>query len=243
MNVATIFDFNGVLVDDESVHLAAFRAVVAPLGIVLDDATYAARYLGFDDAGAFRAMLEDAGAVASDEEVARLVAAKKPVYMELIGDATGGLVVFEGAAELVRRRAALGPVGIVSGALRDEIEHALGVMDVRASISFIVSAEDTTRCKPDPEGYTLALKALADLAGAGAPSLVKPIVIEDSLAGIEAAKAAGLRCAAVAHSYPAANLRAAGADIVVESLAELSDELLGYLPVSHGPASGGPSLR
>ena len=68
-------------------------------------------------------------------------------------------------------------------------------------------------------------------------------MIEDSLAGIEAAKAAGLRCAAVAHSYPAASLRAAGADIVVESLAELTDALLDYEPVPHGPASGGPSLR
>ena len=64
MTVSTLFDFNGVLVDDESVHLAAFREVVAPLGIVIDDATYAERYLGFDDAGAFRAMLADAGAEA-----------------------------------------------------------------------------------------------------------------------------------------------------------------------------------
>ena len=125
MTVSTLFDFNGVLVDDESVHLAAFRAVMAPLGIVIDDATYAARYLGFDDAGAFRAMLVDSGAEPTDAEVARLVEAKKPLYMELIAD---GLVVFEGAADLVRRRAALGPVGIVSGALRHEIEHALGVM-------------------------------------------------------------------------------------------------------------------
>ena len=66
MTVSTIFDFNGVLVDDESVHIAAFREVVAPLGVVFDDATYTARYLGFDDAGAFRAMLEDAGKEASD---------------------------------------------------------------------------------------------------------------------------------------------------------------------------------
>ena len=240
MTVSTIFDFNGVLVDDESVHLAAFREVVAPLGIVVDDATYAARYLGFDDAGAFRAMLADAGKEASDAEVAGLVAAKKPLYMKLIA---GALVVFDGAAELVRRRAALGPVGIVSGALHDEIEHALGVMGVRGAVSFIVSADETTRCKPDPEGYLRALDLL-DKAGArdaGARSRV--IVIEDSLAGIESAKAAGLRCAAVAHSYPAPSLRAAGADIVVERLADLTDELLDYEPPAHGPASGGPSQR
>lgn len=222
MTVATIFDFNGVLVDDESVHLAAFREVLRPLGVVIDDATYAERYLGFDDAGAFRAMLTDAGKPPSDAEVARLIAAKKPLYMQLIGDS---LVIFEGAAEIVRRRAKLGPVGIVSGALRDEIEHALGIMGVRELVSFIVSAEDTTRCKPDPEGYILGARELLALAPPGAP-MKNPIVIEDSVAGIQAAKAAGFLCAAVAHSYPADVLKAAGADVVALRIQDLTDELL-----------------
>ena len=222
MKIPTVFDFNGVLVDDESVHLAAFREVLRPLGVVVDDATYAERYLGFDDAGAFRAMLTDAGQSPTDADVARLIAAKKPLYMELIGDS---LVVFEGAPDIVRRRAKLGPVGIVSGALRDEIEHALGVMGVRDCISFIVSAEDTTQCKPDPEGYILGARELLALAPAGEP-MKNPIVIEDSVAGIQAAKAAGFLCAAVAHSYPADVLKAAGADVVVPRIADLTDELL-----------------
>jgi len=213
--VATLFDFNGVLVDDESVHLEAFREVVRPLGIVLTDALYQERYLGFDDAGAFRAMLTDAGQGPTDADVARLVEAKKPVYMDRIGDA---LVVFEGAPEIVRRRARLGTVGIVSGALRHEIEHALGVMGVRSEIAFIVAAEDATQCKPDPQGYLLGLKALGTSAGV--------IVIEDSIAGIEAAKGAGLRCAAVAHSYGAEKLRAAGADVVTERIQDLTDAML-----------------
>jgi len=220
--VPTIFDFNGVLVDDESVHLAAFREVLRPLGVVIDDATYAERYLGFDDAGAFRAMLTDAGRPPSDAEVARLIAAKKPLYMELI---TGSLVIFEGAPDIVRRRAKLGPVGIVSGALRDEIEHALRVMGVREEIAFIVSAEDTTRCKPDPEGYILGARELLSLAVQGDP-MRNPIVIEDSVAGIQAAKTAGFICAAVAHSYPADVLKAAGADVVVARIVDLTDELL-----------------
>ncbi len=233
----TLFDFNGVLVDDESVHLAAFREVVRPLGIVIDDATYADRYLGFDDAGAFRAMLTDAGQSASDEDVARLIAAKKPLYMELIGDS---LVVFEGAPELVRRRAMLGPVGIESGDLRDEIEHALRVMGVRDVIAFIVSAEDTQRCKPDPEGYLLGRRAVQQHTGRGSGA----VAIEDSIAGIEAARAAGLRCAAVAHSYAAEKLRAAGADVVVQRLIELTDDLLDFDDASRrGPKSGGPSER
>ena len=127
--VPTIFDFNGVLVDDESVHLAAFREVLRPLGVTIDDATYAERYLGFDDAGAFRAILTDAGQAPTEVEIARLIAAKKPVYMELIGDA---LVVFEGAPEIVRRRANIGPVGIVSGALRTTTSR-IGMATARAA--------------------------------------------------------------------------------------------------------------
>jgi beta-phosphoglucomutase-like phosphatase (HAD superfamily) len=235
---ATLFDFNGVLVDDESVHLAAFRDVLKPLGIVIESIAYEERYLGFDDAGAFRAMLQDAGREPTDAEVMRLVEAKKPVYMERIGES---LVVFEGATDMVRRRAAVGLVGIVSGALRHEIEHALGVMGVRDAVSFIVSAEDATRCKPDPQGYFLGLRALGEHRRVGAGDGV--VVIEDSVAGIEAAKAAGLRCAAVAHSYPAARLRAAGADVVVEKLALLTDDVLDVEAYVRGPKSGGPSER
>lgn len=215
---ATLFDFNGVLVDDEAVHMASFREVLAPLGVGFEDAAYEERYLGFDDVGAFRAMLEDAGRPATDEEVARLVEAKKPVYMRRIAT---DLVVFEGAAEIVRRRAERGTVGIVSGALRHEIEHVLGILGVRDAVAFIVAAEDTTRCKPDPEGYLLGVRALE---GRGAAP--RAVVIEDSIAGVEAAKAAGLRCAAVAHSYPAERLRAAGADVVAQRLAELTDAML-----------------
>ncbi len=216
--LATLFDFNGVLIDDEAVHLAAFREVMKPLGIVIDDAIYEERYLGFDDAGAFRAMLTDAGRAPTDEEVARLIEAKKPVYMARIAT---DLVVFEGAKDIVERRAALGPVGIVSGALRHEIEHALGVMGVRDRVAFIVAAEDTTECKPHPEGYLLGLRALGR---EGAPAGVS--VIEDSLAGVAAAKHAKLRCAAVAHSYPADRLTAAGADAVAARIAELTDAMI-----------------
>jgi HAD superfamily hydrolase (TIGR01509 family) len=216
--VATLFDFNGVLIDDELVHFAAFRDVVAALGIVLERETYDERYLGFDDAGAFEAMLVDAGKPPSPEDVERLIEAKKPVYMERIATE---LRIFEGAKEIVLRRAALGTVGIVSGALRHEIEHALGVMGVRDRFAFIVSAEDTTACKPDPEGYLLGLRALGREGNERGVA-----VIEDSLAGVAAAKHAKLRCAAVAHSYPADRLVAAGADAVARTIAELTDAMI-----------------
>lgn len=215
--VPTLFDYNGVLVDDEDVHLAAFREALVPLGIKLDRKTYLERYLGFDDAGAFRAILDDAGRAHAQQDVVALVAAKKPLYLARIGD----LQAFPGARELVRRRAAAGPVGIVSGALRNEIALGLELLGVRDAVRFVVSAEDTRNGKPDPEGYLEAIGRLRSLAVTAAP-----VAIEDSIAGIVAAKRAGLRCVAVAHTYAPVELARAGADLVVPALAGVTDEAL-----------------
>jgi HAD superfamily hydrolase (TIGR01509 family) len=221
---ATFFDFNGVLVNDEVVHFETFREVLAGLGVALSEHDYLHKYLGFDDAGAFRAILEDAGRKASSEQIAELIEAKRPLYMTR---ARASLPTFAGAAELVKRRAAAGPALVVSGALRDEIELGLEVLGVRSSILEIVSAEDTKVCKPDPEGYVLGIRWLAERGQEAAAR--RGLVIEDSLAGVEAAKAAGLPCVGVTHTYSESELRGAGADAVATSLAGIDDALLGAL--------------
>jgi beta-phosphoglucomutase len=218
---ATIFDFNGVLVDDELVHRDAFRDVVGPLGVSFTDEQYVERYLGFDDVGAIRAMMIDAGRTPEAGEVEGLVAAKRPFYMRR---AEANLVVFEGAERVVRQRAAHGPVAVVSGALRDEIDFGLRRMGLDDVVGVIVSAEDTLRCKPDPMGYELCLEALSSRLGAELAR--RALVVEDSLAGVVSAKSAGLVCLAVAHSYPEAQLLAAGADRVAPRIAAVDDELL-----------------
>lgn len=219
MSVPTLFDYNGVLVDDELVHLEAFRDVLRPLGVHVTESDYWERYLGFDDVGAFRAMIEDAGRTTTAEELVRLVEAKRPFYL---ARAKTALRAFEGAADAVRRRAALGPVAIVSGALRDEIALGIALLGVGDQVAFVVSAEDTRACKPDPEGYLIAKTRLeAEHGSDGARS----IVVEDSLAGVQAAKAAGLACIGVGHSYSLEELRTAGADAVVPRIAELSDAI------------------
>lgn len=210
---AFLFDFNGVLVDDERVHLAAFQQVLLPLGVALDEKAYWDRYLGFDDVGATTQMLRDAGRMSTPEQIEKIVVLKAAAYAERAREA---LPVFEGAASLVADAARRGTVGIVSGALKQEIDLGLQVLGVKHLVSFIVAAEDTRLCKPDPEGYLLALDRLRSLnresAGDGA------VVIEDSVAGVQAAKSARLVCAAVGHSYSASELRQAGADLVVEHI-------------------------
>jgi HAD superfamily hydrolase (TIGR01509 family) len=218
---ATFFDFNGVLVNDELVHLETFREVLATLGVALSEEDYMQRYLGFDDAGAFRAVLQDAGRPASDERIAELIEAKRPLYM---ARARASLPTFPGAAAVVRACASSGPTLVVSGALRDEIELGLEVLGVRSSIQHIVAAEDTRACKPDPEGYLLAKAWLA--ARGQAQAAERALVIEDSLAGVQAAKAAQLPCIGVAHTYSADELQRAGADAVATHLADIDQALI-----------------
>jgi HAD superfamily hydrolase (TIGR01509 family) len=216
--IATLFDFDGVLVDSEPVHLAAFNDVLAPRGIVIGEREYAERYMSLDDAGVFRAALSHAGKTVDEEQVRALVEAKNPHFMARFGEA---FRVFPGAVEVVRRRAARGPVAIVSGALESEIVFALEKMGLAESIAFVVSAEKTPASKPDPAPYRVATAELQRL-GHGADA----VVVEDTLGGVTAAKGAGLRCIAVAHSYPRDALLRAGADAVVDSLAALTDAVL-----------------
>lgn len=216
--IATLFDFDGVLVDSEPVHLAAFNDVLVSRGISIDAATYAESYMSLDDAGVFRLALARSGRPPAEDEVRALVDAKSPRFLARFA---ASFAPYPGAVDTLVRRAGRGPVGIVSGALRPEIVFALEKMGLARSVSFIVSAERTTASKPDPEPYRLALDELRRLGHRG-----EAVVIEDSLGGVASAKGAGLRCVAVAHTVSCVALEHAGADAVVATLADVTDALL-----------------
>jgi len=210
---AILFDFNGVLVDDERLHWRAFREVLARLGIALPRALYNAHYLAFDDPTAFRAALRDAGwppARRRRAVVGRLVRQKRLLFRRLC--ARDGIGVSSGARRVVRALSAEVPLAVVSGAARLEVVGALRQAGLLHLFGAIVAAEDVRRCKPGPEGYKKALRRLGMAAGAAC------IAVEDSPGGIAAARAAGLRTLGVATSYAAPALLRAGAFDVVSSL-------------------------
>ena len=157
---AVIFDFNGVLVDDEHLHFELFQEVLALEGVALTDRMYHDRYLGFDDRRCFAEVLNDHGRSASDSLLDELIRRKAARYMER---AATGLRFFPGAEEAIRSLGAVYPLAICSGALMPEIEAALSTMGVRAAVPVIVPAEETPRCKPDPDGYIMAWERLRDL--------------------------------------------------------------------------------
>lgn len=222
---AILFDFNGVLVDDEPIHLEVFQRVLAEEGVSLSAEDYFARYLGLDDRACFAAVLGAAGEPATVPRLMRLTARKASYYQERIR--RDGYPFFPGAVELVRSLAAKGTMlGVVSGALREEVEGALRQTGILDRFKVLVTAEDVEEGKPDPQGYLRALEALNSQPPLP-ERLLHPhevLAVEDSPAGLTTAAEVGLPTLGVAHTYPAARL--CEADVVVESLRDLTPERL-----------------
>lgn len=214
---AIIFDFDGVLVDSEPTHLAAFREVLAGEGVELTEALYFGRYLGYDDHDCFAAVAEDFGRDWDEAHLAALTETKTRLVHRMFAD---GVAALPGAVEMVAAARQGGvPLAICSGALRDEVCEAAGAIGVDEAIKIIVAAEDVDRGKPDPEGYLKAARQLAEQTGRE----ILPgrcVVCEDSPAGIAAGKAAGMKVLAVATSYPPQEIPEA--DRIVENLAAVT---------------------
>jgi HAD superfamily hydrolase (TIGR01509 family) len=193
MTSGILFDFNGVIIDDESQHCDALIATLSEYGYQLDRGTYYRDYLGFDDRECFRFTFERMGHPQDEATLRDAIARKHAAYECAIRQS---MQLVPGAAEFVENAALDGfQLAIVSGALRSEIELVLDLAGLRPHFAEIVAAEDVGVCKPDPQGYNRAREMLELVPR-------RCVVIEDSLPGLNAARAAGLRCAMLATSHP-----------------------------------------
>jgi beta-phosphoglucomutase len=214
---AVIFDFNGIIVDDEPIHFELFRRVLAEEGIELTEEDYYARYLGFDDRGAFTAAYRDHRRILDEQQLARLIDRKAVYYQKVIQDK---VKIFPGVPTLVATLARTLPVALASGALRHEIETILATAGLLKHFAVIISAEDVNQGKPEPQIFLKALARLNAQLESGPPiAAADCLVIEDSKEGIRGALRAGMKCLAVANSHPAELLKEA--DAVVQSLEEV----------------------
>jgi HAD superfamily hydrolase (TIGR01509 family) len=207
---AIVFDFDGVLADSEPLHLRAYQEVLSALGLTLTREEYYSRYLGYDDHGVFSNLSAAHGFEIDARRMEALIAQKGRAYDAII---ESGDVLYPGAAACVARMAAAFPLGIASGALRHEIEAILRAAQMDRYFRFIVASGDTKEGKPAPDPYHRA----AELHQVAAQEC---LAIEDSRWGIESARAAGLRCVAITHTYARDELSMA--DAVVDSLDEFT---------------------
>ena len=168
MTLAVLFDFNGVLVDDEDVHFEAFRRTLAVLDVTISHHVYR-RFLGYDDRGhdrrAARA-LRPHGRRRRRRAGARSSRTSRTCTR---GSRAGTRGSVSARARWCGRCATAGArLAIVSGARRAEIDAVLDACALRDSFDAVIAAEDVTRGKPDPECYRLALARLEAAAGRAA---------------------------------------------------------------------------
>ena len=199
---AVLFDFNGTISQDEHVSFAVYQDVLAAHGRPITEAEYFGQLTGLSN--------EEGTAVwlgADYPRLAEVVEESVAGFVALAGD---GSTVPQSAREALAAAAGLVPVGIVTTGVREVLDEVLAAAGLQQHVAFTVTAEDVTRTKPDPEGYLLALERLGGIPAGDV------LVFEDTPVGVEAARAAGLRCVAVLGTVPRELL--AAADEIVDVL-------------------------
>ncbi|MFH0878714.1 MAG: HAD family phosphatase [Lentisphaerota bacterium] len=204
---AVLFDFDGVMVDSEFYHYRAYQEVLKPTGHDYTWDDYVSYFIGFDDRDAFRAAYSRVGHPLHDEHLRSLIAAKAAAFQRMVEKE--GITPYPGVVSLVRALSAKYAVGLCSGALNSDVQPVIKALDLAGCIHEIITAEQVAGSKPDPECYTLCVARLA----AHFPERdIKPsnaVAIEDTPAGIQSARAAGLKVMSVTNSYSADKLHEA----------------------------------
>lgn len=214
---AIFFDFNGVVIDDEPLHLKAYSDVLGGEGITLTDEDYYGA-LGMDDRTFVRAAFERADRIVADDAMLAIIERKSELHRQLIKDE---LPLFPGVVTFIKHTSRCFALGLVSMARRVEIDHVLERAHLEKAFTVIVSAEDVKACKPDPCCYSLALERLNEKRRASNEPPVLPkecLVIEDAPPGIQAGRAAGMHTLGVTNTVTEEALRAAHADVVTANL-------------------------
>lgn len=213
-----IFDFNGTLSDDEPLLLRIFTELFHDhLQWNLTPEHYYAYLAGLSDREIIDTVVRQA-APGCDELIPTLLSERRRRYRAL---AEARSPIRPLAVALVRMLIDAGvPVGIVTGAQRTDVDFVLEHSDLRGMIKAITTEEDVVRGKPDPEGFRIGAARLG-LATADV------LVFEDSVPGLVAARAAGMRCVALTGTGAPDEL-ARAADVVIDALEPgLFDGLLG----------------
>jgi beta-phosphoglucomutase len=200
---AVLWDLDGTLVDSEEFHWLSWRDTMRPEGVELTYAQFLASFGQRND----RIVPGWLGPGVDAARIRRIGEDKEAEYRRLAE--AHGLTPLPGAREWLSRLHATGwKQSIASSAPRINVEMMLRVAGLERFFDAVVSAEDVTIGKPDPQVF---LKA-AEMLGV-APS--RSVVVEDAAAGIEAARRAGMRSIGVTKNGQLA------ADLFVRSLAEL----------------------
>lgn len=190
---AVIFDMDGVIVDSEPRHEQAFVEIFGRLGYGETHGIHFPDYIGRSDKAVW---LDFIAAHKPSYTYEELTAMKQNRFLEILREEQP---IFDGLPELVSKVGAKYPLAVASGSLHPVIDEVLLLKNLRAFFSAVVSIQDVGKGKPAPDVFLRA----AELLGKKPEECV---VIEDSLAGVEAGLSAGMQVIAITNSFAAEKL-------------------------------------
>ncbi|HEY6974565.1 MAG TPA: HAD family phosphatase [Nitrospiraceae bacterium] len=212
---AIIFDFNGVIADDETPHFHCFQQALEEHGLSITKEEYYGIYLGMDERTCTVALLTARDGRCDRRLLHAIIERKAELFRE--HTASHQPPLFSGVVEFVKQAGTTYRLAIASGGRREQITDALRATPIERDFAVIVSADECAVGKPDPAIYCYTLKLLN--AKEPRPPLITAaecLVVEDSMAGIRSAKTAGMRVLAIATTYPLEKL--GEADLVLPGL-------------------------
>jgi beta-phosphoglucomutase family hydrolase len=211
---AVLWDLDGVIADTGDYHYRAWRQVFRERGVEFRKEDFM-KFFGRRHDTIIRFALGD---TLTPEEFDRLTEKKQRTYRQLL---SGNIVALPGAVELIRElNASHIKTAIASSAPVPNIDIILRGLGIADCFQAVVSGPEVPESKPDPDIFLLAAIKL-DAKPAGC------VVIEDAIAGVTAARRAGMKCVAVTNSHPEDSLYEA--DLIVATLQEVSVEALSRL--------------
>jgi len=209
--LGVIFDVDGVLVDSYQAHMISWQKTAAEIGQMMTEEQFAATF-GQVSARIIRQLW---GANISEQQVEQIDQRKEQMYRRIIVE---DMPTVPGVPGLLQNLSGAGAkMAIGSSGPPENVDVVLNALDIRRYFHVIVSRDDVTSGKPDPQVFLIAAEKLAIPTD-------RCVVIEDALHGIEAAHRAGMKVVAVATSHPAEKLQ--HAEMVLPDLRNLSAEKL-----------------
>lgn len=199
---AVLFDFNGVIINDEPLHEKLLEKILIEENLRAKPGEYQEICLGRSDRACIRELLSRRGRVVTDQYLDDLCARKSRYYQQQLNELEK-LPSYPGLEDLIfQLRAAQVTMGVVSGARRAEIEIVLQRLNIAQHFAVIVAGDEILTSKPEPDGYLLAVERLNQQFPGLALQPYECLVIEDSFPGIAAAKRAGMAVVGIANTYP-----------------------------------------
>ena len=191
---AVIFDLDGVLADSEGIHILAWEEIAREYRLSKDRLPLH-DWIGYPDTEIVKDVVREHGLSVTPED---LLDQKRGIFRRLIAEK---LEPIPGAIEALAALEPL-PLGLATSSSRSEAELMLRILGITDRFRTVVTADEVTHSKPEPDSYLLAAEGL------GIPPEYC-VAIEDSSAGIQSARAAGMIVLAVTNSLPAERLTAA----------------------------------